>query len=169
MKRSLYNQLYDYFDKNVFSKYQWDFRKGFSKQDALHVMLEKMKITRDRKGFCAAVLTDLSKDSECICHDLLIAKLNAYGLERNALKLAYDYLSNRSQKTKVGSSFSTYLDIVYGVPQGSILGPLLFNIDLCDLFFENYSSDFANFADDTTPYECGHLFNEVINNLEATT
>ena len=56
MKRSLYNQLYDYFDKNVFSKYQWDFRKGFSKQDALLVMLEKMKITRDRKGFCAAVL-----------------------------------------------------------------------------------------------------------------
>ena len=95
--------------------------------------------------------------------------MNAYGLKRNALKLVYDYLSNRSQKTKVGSSFSTYLDIVYGVPQGSILGPLLFNIDLCDLFFENYSSDFANFADDTTPYECGHSFNEVINNLETTT
>ena len=132
-------------------------------------MLEKMKTTRDRKGFCAAVLTDLSKAFDCICHDLVIAKLNAYGLERNALKLAYDCLSNRSQKTKVGSSFSTYLDIVYGVPQGSILGPLLFNIDLCDLFFENYNSDFANFADDTTPYECGHSFNEVINNLETTT
>ena len=116
---------------------------------ALLAMLEKMKIALDRKGFCAAVLTDLSKAFDCICHDLLIAKLNAYGLERNALKLVYDYLSNRSQKTKVGSSFSTYLDIVYGEPQGSILGPLLFNIDLCDLFFENYNSDSANFADDT--------------------
>ena len=126
-----------------------------------------MKIARNRKGFCAAVLTDLSKAFDCICHDLLIAKLNAYGLERNALKLVYDYLSNRSQKTKVGSSFSTYLDIVYGVPQGSILGPLLFNIDLGDLFFESYSSDFANFADDTTPCECGHTFNEVINNIET--
>ena len=132
-------------------------------------MLEKMKITRDRKGFCAAVLTDLSKAFDCICYDLLIAKLKAYGLERNALKLVYDYLSNRSQKTKLGSSFSTYLDIVYGVPQGSTLGSLLFNIDLCDLFFENYSTDFANFADDTTSYECGHSFNEAINNLEATT
>ena len=132
-------------------------------------MFEKMKISRDRKGFFPAVLTDLSKAFDCICHDLLIAKLNDYELERNALKLIYVYLSNRSQKTKVGSSFSTYLDIVYGVPQGSILGPLLFNIDLCDLFFENYSSDFANFADDTTHYECGHSFNEVINNLEKTT
>ena len=111
----------------------------------------------------------LSKAFDRICHDLLIAKLNAYGLERNALKLVYDYLSNRLQKTKVGSSFSTYLDIVYGVPQGSILRTLLFNIDLCDLYLENYTSDFANFADDTTDYECGHSFNEVINNIETTT
>ena len=104
-------------------------------QHALLVMLEKMKIARFKKGFCAAVFTDLSKAFECICHDLLIAKLNAYGLEQNALKLVYDYLSNRSQKTKVDSSFSTYLDIVYSVPQGSIFGPLLFNIDIYHLFF----------------------------------
>ena len=143
-ERSLYNQLYDYFDKNIFSKYQCGFRKSFSTQHALFVILEKMKIARDRKRFCAAALTDLSKAFDCICHDLLIAKLNTYGLERNALNLVYDYLSNRSQKTKVGSSFSTYLDIVYGVPQGSILGPLLFNIDLCDLFFENYSFETKN-------------------------
>ena len=161
--------MYDYFDKNIFSKYQCGFRKGFRTQHALLVMLEKMKIARVKKGFCAAVFTDLSKAFECICHDLLIAKLNAYGLEQNALKLAYDYLSNRSQKTKVGSSFSTYLDIVYGVPQGSIFGPLLFNIDIYDLFFENYSSDFTNFAYDTTPYECGHSFNDVTNNVETTT
>ena len=74
----------------------------------------------------------------------------------------YDYLSDRSQKTKVGSSFNAYLHIIYGTPQGSILGPLLFNIDLCDLFFEGYSSDFANFADDYTPYECGPLLYEVM-------
>ena len=100
--------------------------------------------------------------------DLLIAKLNAYGVDQNALKLVYDYLSDRSQKTKVGSSFSDYLDIIYGVPQGSILGPLLFNIDLCDLFFEDYSSDFANYADDTTPYECGPTLNDVMNDIEIT-
>ena len=161
--------MYDYLDKNIFSKYQCRFRKGFSIQHALLVMLEKMKIARFKKGFCAAVFTDLSKAFECICHDLLIAKLNAYGLEQNALKLVYDYLINRSQKTKVDSSFSTYLDIVYGVPQASIFVPLLFNIDIYHLFFENYNSDFTNFAYDTTPYECSHSFNDVINNLGTTT
>ena len=85
------------------------------------------------------------------------------------MKLIYDYPSDRSQKTEVGSLFSAYLDIIYGVQQGSILVPLLFNIDLCDLFFEDYSSDFANLADDATPYECGPTLNEVINNLEITT
>ena len=56
-------------------------------------MLEKMKIARNRNEFCAAVLTDLSKAFDCICYDLVIAKLKAYGLERNALKLVYDYLA----------------------------------------------------------------------------
>ena len=127
-----------------------------------------MKIAGDNKQFCAAILNNLSKAFDCICHDLLISKLNAYGFDRNALRLIYDYLSARSQKAKVGSSFSIHLDIIYGVPQGSILRPLLFNIDLCDLFFEDYTSDFANFADDTTPYECGPTL-KVMNNLETTT
>ena len=95
--------------------------------------------------------------------------INTYGFDRNALKLIYGCLKDRWQKTRVGSSFSSYLDIINGVPQKSILGRLLFNIDLCDLFFEDYSSDFANFADDTTPYECGPTLNEVMNNLEITT
>ena len=118
-ERSLYSQLYDYFDRNIFSKYQCGFCKGFSTQHALLVMTEKMEIARDNKEFCTAILTDLSKAFDCICHDLLIAKLNAYRFDRNALKLIHGYLSDRSQKTKVGSLFSAYLDIIYGVPQGN--------------------------------------------------
>ena len=98
-------------------------------------MIEKVKTARDNKEFCAAILTDLSKVFNNIRHDLLIAKLNAYGFYRNILKLIYDDLKDISQKTKVGSSFSAYLDIIYCVPQGSILGSLLFNIDLYELFF----------------------------------
>ena len=72
------------------------------------------------------------------------------------------------RKTKVGSSFSDLLDILYGVPQGSILGLLPFNINLCDLFLSEYSSEFSNFSYDTTPYECGKKYDEVINKLEDT-
>ena len=80
-----------------------------------------------------ALLTDLSKAFDCIPHDLIIAKLEAYGFQIDALRLVYDYQSNRKQRVKLNVTFSSWRDIEYGVPQGSILGPLLFNIHLCNL------------------------------------
>ena len=129
-------------------------------------MKEKMKASRDKKQFCGAILTELSKAFDCICHDLLIAKLNAYGPDKKALKLIYDY--GRSQKTKVGSLFSSELDISYGVPQESIFGPLLFNTDVCDLLFVSITSDIANYADDTTSYEFDQHCDNLISNMELT-
>ena len=78
-ERSFYNQMYDYFD-SIFSKYQCGFRKGHSPQHCLLYMTEKIKQARDNNNVFAAVLTDLSKAFDCINHELLIAKLNAYGL-----------------------------------------------------------------------------------------
>ena len=122
-------------------------------------MVEKMLLFRDKKEVCGAIMTDLPKAFDCISHDLLIAKLNAYGFDQNALNIIHNYLFGRSQKTKASTSFSDLLDTLYYVPQSSILGPLLFSINLRDLFLSQYSSEFSNFADDTTPYEYGKSIN----------
>ena len=78
-------------------------------------------------------------------------------------------LNDRIQVTKVGSFYSGILQIIYGIPQGSILGPLLFDVNLIDLFpVERYKSDFSNYADDTTHYNCRSTFLETISDLEIT-
>ena len=98
----------------------------------------------------AAVLTDLSKVFDCINQELLIAKLNAYGFDSPSLKFIYAYLNFREQNTKVDSTFSDYLNILYGIPQGSIAGQLFYNIYTCDMFFQIDSSDFSSYEDDNT-------------------
>ena len=99
-------------------------------------------------------LTYLNEAFDCIDHELLIAKLHAYGFDNDALKFIYSYLKGRKQRTKINSSYSSFAEILFGVLQGSILGPLLFNADICDLFYEIDDLDFAIFADDNTPYSC---------------
>ena len=80
----------------------------------------------DKGGHFSALLTDLSKAFDCLPHDLLIAKLDAYGFKNDALYLIFNYLNNRKQRVKINSSFSSFQNIISGVPQGSLLGPLLF-------------------------------------------
>ena len=89
------------FLNNVFSKYQCGFQKSFSTKQCLLAMLKKWKKSVDSGKAFGALLTDLSKAFECLDHELLIAKLTAYGFSFPALKLIHDYLSNRKQRTKL--------------------------------------------------------------------
>ena len=121
--------------------------KGYSSQSS-------QKKNLDKGGECGALFVDLSKAFDCLQHDLLLAKLNAYGFDYKSLKLISSFLSNRKYGTKINSSFSEYKHLLIGIPQGSVLGPSLFNIYMCDLFLLMSESNVGNYADDTTLYAC---------------
>ena len=93
---------------------------------------------------------DLSKAFDCIDHDLLIAKLDSYGFDKSALMYLYSYLKGRRQCVKINNSYSKYLTIIAGVPQGSILGPIIFNIFINDLYYIIKQANLHGYADDHT-------------------
>ena len=98
------------------------------------------------------MLTDLFKAFYCLHHDLLIVKLEDYGFGHSSLILICNYLSRRKQRTKVNNVYSEWNELETGVPQGSIFGPLIFNIYINDIFYFVNEDTVANFADDNAPY-----------------
>ena len=164
-ERCINKQLEGYF-QGLLSKYQCGSRKGYNVINTLLPMIEKWRKFLDAGGAFGALLTDLSKALDCLPNELLIAKLHAYGVNVLPLKLLHSYLTKRKQRVKLNGTHSSWSEILFGVPQGCILGPLLFNIFLCDLFQFSPDLDIANYADDNIPHSSNINLNKVLYDLE---
>ena len=126
-------------------------------------MLEKWKSSMDKGTSSGVLLTDLPEAFDCLSHELIIAKLNAYKFSFFALKLMQSYLSKRKQRTKINQTYSSWEEILFGVPQGFLLGPILFKI-----FLVVQNVDFAGYADNNTIYDADDNIDEVICSLQES-
>ena len=146
-ERIIYKQIMSYVT-NLFSDYITGFRKSHGSQHCLVKMLENWKSALDKSESVCALFMDLSKAFDTINHDLLLAKLKAYGFSKGALTLMFSYLRNRKQKVVISNSASTTQIVIAGVPQSSIDDPLFFNLFINDfVLFIEYTA-LGNYADD---------------------
>ena len=135
---------------SIFSEKQFGFRRGLSSQDALLDFINYIYEGLDKRQHVVSVLIDLSKAFDTVDHAILIEKLNAYGIRGLSQKWIANYLSNRTQRVRVNNSFSPKRGVSLGVPQGSLLGPILFLLYVNDITNVSSSVSFVLYADDTT-------------------
>ena len=115
-ERCIYDQIQLFFD-SLLSKYKCEFRRGYNAQYYWITLTEKWKKSVNNGGAFGALLTDLSKAFDCLPHELLIAKLDGYGFDKSSLKLINSYLSDRKQRAKINGRYSSWREILFGVPQ----------------------------------------------------
>ena len=149
-------------DHDILYNKQFGFRKRHSTTHAIIALTEKISMALDSGKIVGGVFLDLKKTFDCVSHDILLNKLNAYGIRGNLMQWFQSYLSARSQYVIYNGIKSSFRNITHGVPQGSILGPLLFILNVNDF---SRSSDLLFsilFADDTSVFIEGHSYAEVI-------
>jgi hypothetical protein len=132
-ERAIFDQLMEFLN-NHFNPLLSAFRPGFGCQTALLRIIEDWKKALDDNKCIAAILMDLSKAFDCLPHNLLMLKLEVYGLSENSLKLLKSYLENRRKRIEIGNNYSEWDTSIKGVPHGLILDPVLFNVFINDIF-----------------------------------
>ena len=149
LEKVMFDQLYDAFQP-LFSSYISGSLRWHSCCTALAKMVDDWRLALDSKKVTASIAVDLSKALDSICHNLLLAKLRAYGVGEEAIDFLHSYLSGRKQRAKVNGVVSDWLLVYCGVSQGILLGPLLFNVFINDLNFSVQLSSLRLYVDDTT-------------------
>ena len=151
IEKTIAKQLSGYFEDNkLFNQNQYGFRPGHSTEHAALELVDKITSQMDNNETPINIFLDLSKAFDTIDHNILLDKLKYYGLDDIAIKLFRSYLTNRYQYVQIENAKSQLLEINTGVPQGSILGPLLFIIYINDISQSGDKFDFIAYADDTT-------------------
>ena len=133
-------------------KYQFGFRKGYSTEQAILELTDTLKKAMDKKLVTCGLFLDFSKAFDTVNHNILLSKLYHYGIRGSPSKWFENYLSNRTQFVKIGNTKSNCETITCGIPQGSILGPLLFLLYIDDLPNCSNKLSFRIFADDTNMF-----------------
>jgi len=153
LEKVIATRLLSFIDKhNILSHSQYGFRKNHSSYMALMSLFDKVSEAVDKNEFCVGIFIDLSKAFDTLDHNILTKKLDVYGIRGSANLILKSYLSNRQQYVLHKNSQSSLKPICCGVPQGSILGPLLFLLYINDMASVSRFMHFLLFADDTNMF-----------------